>query len=93
MSDPADLVYEVSKATIGLAVSATLGGIWWLVSRIFTNKAQIDALRQEIAARADLERERALHRDEQVALLGRQIAALASEVARLGERIDRVLER
>ncbi|WP_412550525.1 hypothetical protein [Shimia sp. MIT910701] len=56
----AEIAEKASQNAVGWAVVSFLGGIVWVVRRIFTNQKQIELLQTELGAREEMrQRDRA----------------------------------
>ncbi len=52
-----DRIEAITGSALTWLVGAVLGGIGWLIRRVFTNQKQIEALERELASREKLRNE------------------------------------
>lgn len=49
-----DYLAGATENVVAWAVTATAGGVVWLIRRVFTNQKQIELLQQELKSRDDM---------------------------------------
>lgn len=76
-----DALEKAGQNALGWAVVSLLGGVVWVVRRIFTNQKQIELLQQELSAREDM---RMRDRDDLKEVKG-DVKELRQDIRRLVE--------
>jgi len=93
MRDKRDMLFEFEIAVVSSVGAALVGGVVWIVRRVFINKKQTEAMDAKVTLLAKEIALREEHRKEERTEDRKSRADLKEDVRQVRAKVDRLAER